>query len=359
MARSPTRPTPLRVGPTLVSATPTARPTIEQVADQAGVSVATVSRALRGLPNVAPTTRARVAAVAREIGYRADPAAVRLASGRSRTIGVVVPMLNSWYFASVIAGVEAVCTAEGYDLLVVCEPGAGPLAGPAAPTRSIERRVDGLVYVDVRLRTEDVATLTAAGVDVVTIGQRVGPFSSVWIDDELIGRVAAEHLLGLGHRRIGVIGADDGLPAAFDVPARRTHGIRAALATHGLTLDPTLTETGEFTVDGGADAARRLLSLDRPPTAIIALSDEMAFGVIVAARDLGRAIPGDVSVIGVDDHEASVALGLTTVRQDVTDHGAQAARALLSHLADAGRDADRLAGRLELVVRCSTGPLGA
>jgi len=355
MARLPTPLTSVRAGPRLVPAPPMARPTIEQVADRAGVSVATVSRALRGLPNVAPTTRARVAAVAREIGYRADPAAVRLASGRSRTVGVVVPMLNSWYFANVVAGVEAVCAAEGYDLLVVCQPPDHP-GGAPVPMRSIERRVDGLVYVDVRLRTEDVAVLAAAGVAVVTIGQRVGPFSSVWVDDERIGRMAADHLLDLGHRRIGVVGADDMWPQAYDVPTRRSAGIRAAFTARGLALDPTLIETGEFTVDGGTDAARRLLSLPQPPTAIIALSDEMAFGVLGAARTLGWSVPDDLSVIGVDDHDASVVLGLTTVRQDVTDHGARAARALLLHLGEGDRDADRLVGRFELVERFTTAP---
>ena len=353
MARATTPLTPVRAGPRLVAAPPMARPTIEQVADQAGVSVATVSRALRGLPNVATTTRARVAAVAREIGYRADPAAVRLASGRSRTVGVVVPMLNSWYFANVVAGVEAVCAAEGYDLLVVCQP-PGDSSGTPAPTRSIERRVDGLVYVDVPLRTEDVAVLAAAGVGVVTIGQRVGPFSSVWVDDEHIGRLAGDHLLDLGHRRVGVVGADDGWPKPYDVPTRRATGIRAAFAARGLTIDPMLLETGEFTVEGGAGAAHRLLSLPRPPTAIIALSDEMAFGVLGVARTLGLSVPDDLSVIGVDDHDASVILGLTTIRQDVTDHGALAARALLSHLDDDHRVADRLVGRFELVTRGST-----
>lgn len=334
----------------------TARPTIEQVAERAGVSVATVSRALRGLPNVAPTTRARVATVAREIGYRPDPAAARLASGRSRTIGVVVPILNSWYFANVVAGVEAVCAADGYDLLVVCQPSTASVAGPGSPAHSLERRVDGLIYVDVRLRTEDVATLAAAGLDVVTIGQRVGPFSSVWVDDERIGAMAADHLLALGHRRIGVIGVDHGLPAVFDVPARRLDGIHAALDARGLALDPALVETGEFTVEGGADAARRLFDLPRPPTALIALSDEMAFGAIGAVTASGFRVPGDVSIIGVDDHDASVAFGLTTVRQDVTNRGALAARALLSRLDREPGTTVRLSGRVELVVRATTGP---
>ncbi|MFV0306309.1 MAG: LacI family DNA-binding transcriptional regulator [Desertimonas sp.] len=353
MARSTGRPTPLRTGPRLVP-NPLTRPTIEQVATQAGVSVATVSRALRGLANVAPTTRARVANVAREIGYRPDPAAARLASGRSRTIGVVVPILNSWYFANVVAGIEAVCAADGYDLLVVCQPSADSVAGPGSPAHSLERRVDGLIYVDVRLRTEDVALLAVAGIDVVTIGQRVGPFSSVWIDDERIGSLATEHLLSLGHRRIGVIGVDDGFPGVFDVPSRRLTGIREALAAHRVVVEPLLMETGEFTVDGGAEAARRLLGLPQPPSALIALSDEMAFGAIGAIRDAGGAVPDDVSVIGVDDHDASVAFGLTTIRQDVTDHGALAARALLSHLGDGGHDTVRLPGRFQLVVRSTT-----
>jgi len=353
MARLSGPPTPLRRGPTLVAGgSSPGRPTIEQVAERAGVSVATVSRALRGLPNVAPTTRARVAATAREMGYRADPLAARLASGRSRTIGVVVPMINSWYFASIVAGIEAVCAEDGYDLLIVCRP--TPEQTSRTAMASLERRVDGLVFVEVPLRTEDVAMLAASGVAVVTVGQRLGPFSSVIVDNGGIGRMAADHLLDLGHRRIGVIGAQSELPAAFDVPRQRIDGVHDAMRARNIDLDPALIEMGEFTVEGGAAAGERLLRSVRPPTAIVALSDEMAFGAVAVARELGLSVPADVSVIGVDDHDAAAAVGLTTIRQNVGRQGALAARALLSGLADGSHVPARLSDDVELIVRETT-----
>jgi DNA-binding LacI/PurR family transcriptional regulator len=356
MPRPSGSPTPLRRAADSGS-NPPPRPTIEQVAERAGVSVATVSRALRDLPNVAPATRARVAAIARDLGYRADPFATRLATGRSRTVGVVVPMINSWYFANVVAGAEAVCATEGYDLLVLCLPAASSRSEAITAAVSLKRRVDGLVFVEVPLRTEDVAALAASGLGVVTIGQRVGPFSSVVVDNAGIGALAARHLLALGHRCIAVIGAQADDPASFDVPGLRIDGIRDAMASAGLTLDPGRVDFGEFTVEGGAAAARRLLARAHPPTAIVALSDEMAFGAMSTARQLGMRVPDELSIIGVDDHDAAGAVGLTTVRQHVPDHGALAARALIEHFADDTRPPDRLTDAFELVERETTAPL--
>ena len=214
-----------------------------------------------------------------------------------------------------------------------------------------------MVFAEVPLRTEDVAALAASGLGVVTIGQRVGPFSSVVVDNAGIGALAADHLLDLGHERVAVVGAQADDPASFDVPGLRIDGIRDAHVARGLELDPELVDFGEFTVEGGAAAAGRLLNRPDAPTAVIALSDEMAFGVMATARTLGLAVPGELSVIGIDDHDAAGAVGLTTVRQHVPDHGALAARALLEHIDDHSRPPDRLTDAFELVVRDTTGPV--
>ena len=138
-----------------------------------------------------------------------------------------------------------------------------------------------------------------------------------------------------------MLGAQAEAPAYFDVPGQRIAGAAAALADAGLRLEAELIGTGEFTVEGGHEAARELLSRADRPTAIFALSDEMAFGAVIAARDLGLAIPDDVSLIGVDDHEVAEVMGLTTVRQRVVEHGALAARALLRRLTGEAADARR------------------
>ena len=336
------------------------RSTIEHVASAAGVSVATVSRALRGLPNVATATRVRVEEVARELNYRADPAASRLAAGRSRAIAVVVPMINSWYFSNVVAGAEAVCAEDGYDLLVATAPHSTSRDDVIATAESLQRRVDGMIFVEVSLQPEDVEVLQRRNLGVVTVGQDTGVYPSVRIDNVEIGAIAVRHLLALGHRRIGILGAQAEDPAWFDVPGQRIEGARRAMADAGIVLDPELVAEGEFTVEGGHDAALALLHRADRPTAIFALSDEMAFGAVVAARDLGLGVPDDLSLIGVDDHEVAQVLGLTTVRQHVVEHGAVAARALLRRLGATRRDGWPITngtiavGATELKIRGST-----
>ncbi|MGI9052472.1 MAG: LacI family DNA-binding transcriptional regulator, partial [Ilumatobacteraceae bacterium] len=308
--------------PPIIAKATVERSTIEHVAAAAGVSVATVSRALRGLPNVAVTTRARVEEVARELSYRADPAASRLAAGRSRTIAVVVPLINSWYFSNVVAGAEAVCAEDGYDLLVVTAPHTTSREDVIATAEALHRRVDGMIFVEVPLGSGDVDGLRRRRIGVVTIGQDTGVYPAVRIDNVRIGAIAAQHLLDLGHHRIGVLGAQAEDPAWFDVPGQRIEGARKAMAAVGLGLDGSLVAEGEFTVDGGHDAALALLRRPERPSAIFALSDEMAFGAVIAARQLGLDVPGDLSLVGVDDHDLAEVVGLTTVRQRVVEHGA-------------------------------------
>jgi len=330
------------------------RATIEHVALAAGVSVATVSRALRGLPNVAAATRARVQEVAQQLDYRADTAASRPAAGRTDTVAVVVPMINSWYFSNVVAGAEAVCAESGYDLLVVSAPTAATRHEVIATVEALHRRVDGVIFAEVPLAVEEVEDLRHRRLGVVTIGQATRIYPAVRIDNRRIGETAVGHLLDLGHRHIGILGGQAEDPAHSDVPGRRIDGARAALAAAGVQLDPTLVASGEFTEDRRRQATLELLSRSDPPTAIFALSDEMAFGAVLAARELGADIPNELSLIGIDDHEVAQVIGLTTIRQRVAEHGAVAARALLRRLSGEDGSLEPVPPEPELIVRTST-----
>jgi LacI family transcriptional regulator, repressor for deo operon, udp, cdd, tsx, nupC, and nupG len=332
------------------------RSTIQDVAEAAGVSVATVSRALRGLPNVAVTTRARVEVAARQLDYRPDPHASRLAAGRSRTVAVVVPFINSWYFANVIAGVEAVCSDDGYDLLVLTAPTPAARTSAVVDAFGLDRRVDGMIFVEVALDDVDIGALERLGLGVVTIGQRTKQFPSISVDNVAVGRAAVEHLVELGHARVGILAGQAEDPVNFDVPGDRIAGARAALFAAGHEIDPDLVAPGQFTVEGGRRAASALLARRPLPTALFALSDEMAFGALIAARELSIDIPGDVSLVGVDDHEIAEVMGLTTVRQHVVEHGARAAATLLRRLAGDRTEPDHEIRQVELVVRGSTRP---
>lgn len=328
--------------------------TIEDVAAEAGVSVATVSRALRGLPNVAVTTRDRVFEVAKRLDYHPDPNASRLATGRSGAVAVAVPMLNGWYFSQVVAGVEAVVKEKGYDLLV---HGVGDeesrlrFLSSGTPLRN---RVDGLVLVDLRVSAEEADQLKSKRVIAATVGFETEHYSSVVLDDVGVARTAVEHLLRLGHRRIGLISGVPNDMLRFVVPEKRRQGYRTALEAAGITPEPAFEQAGDFSVQGGAEAMTRLLKLEEPPSAIFAMSDEMAFGAIQVARAEGLSVPHDISVIGVDDHDLAPVMDLCTVRQHVIENGALAARLLMNALGESTTEPDRRRAEYELVIRSTT-----
>ncbi len=344
------------------------RSTIEDVASEAGVSVATVSRAMRGLPNVAISTRAHVVAVAGRMGYTADPAASRLAAGTTKTITVVIPNLSGWYFSTVVAGAEAVCTEAGYDVLVVGIGSQKDLSRILSEQYHLERRTDGLVVIDVAVAPDQADSITQRGVALTSVGSRTAGHPSVRIDNETVGRIAADHLVELGHERLAIIGAQKDNPLSFDVPTLRHRGFIGGLASHGLAVDDVRLEGGNFGVDGGQEAMAALLDHPEPPTAVFSMSDEMAFGAIMELNDRGL-VPGrDLSIIGVDDHEFSRVVALTTVRQSVASHGAAAARLLIEAMQPPdgqGAAADgqlaapiepaEIVAPIELVVRGSTG----
>jgi len=328
--------------------------TIEDVATAAGVSVATVSRALRNLPNVAPSTRARVQEVAEELKYRADPVASALAAGRTQTVAMAVPVLDSWYFSQVMAGAEAVLTQAGYDLLLVTvdddERRQRILGGP------LVKRADGLILVDLRVPPSEAAVLAATGLSLVSVGMEVEGTSSVMVDDFEIARSAVNHLLDLGHRRIALVQGLAEDPLQFIVPAQRRLGYEAALAAAGIEIPAGFEVVGNFSVEGGQEAMSHLLDLDDPPTAVFAMSDEMAFGALRELWDRGLRAAHDVSIVGVDDHEFSKVIGLTTVQQQVAEHGARAARMLLDRLADPCLGIEHYTAATTFIERSTTGP---
>ncbi len=309
--------------------------TIGDVAATAGVSVATVSRALRGLPNVAPETRARVMAAADALSYVADPYASRLAAGRTRTIGVVVPRIGQWYYASLLDAVHGIVGTAGYDLLplALTNPDERQLFLEQLPFR---KRVDGLVVVDVPMTDDELRRMGDADVPIVTVGLRTRTFSSLTVDNLRGARMATEHLLGLGHVRLGFLGGHQPEPFDFPIPRLRREGFTEALAARGLSVEVAWMADAELTPAGGAEAMTAIMHADERPTGIVAMADEMAIGAMQVAHDLGLRIPEDLSIVGFDDHDLAEYVGLTTVRQDVSAQGRAAAGWILEAVAAAG-----------------------
>ena len=332
--------------------------TIKDVADAAGVSTATVSRALRGLPNVDAATRERIQRVAAELDYVISPSASRLASGRTGSVAVITPYIARWFFSTVLSGVESVLQSAGLDLLLmsVSTPD-GQHRLPPAPR--LRRRVDGVLVIAVPPRDPQLHEVLGLRMPTSLIGVSLDGVPSVMIDDVQAGQIATQHLINLGHERIGVISG-----AAIDAPFTAEHdryrGFQQAMTGAGLEIDPMLESYGYFTIPGGEQAMTALLTQKNPPTAVFAMSDEMAFGAMKAMRSHGLTPGKDISLVGIDGHDMSEYLDLTTVVQPVHDMGRIAAEALVVQLRSAGvpmpdvTDAIRLP--TQLVVRGSTAP---
>jgi DNA-binding LacI/PurR family transcriptional regulator len=333
--------------------------TIEDVAEAAGVSVATVSRALRGLPNVAAETRQRVVKIAERMRYAPDPHASRLAAGETRTIGMAVPFLDRWYFARVVAGVQRFLASVGFDLILYDVGGGEGLRNFIADVMLYRKRTDGLILVDLAMPEDDLGALVSSGLRLALIGRATEHVPSVVIDNYDAAQTMLQHLLSLGHERIGVITGQPEGPMYFDVPGIRLRATVDGLADAGLLLLPELIAEGGFTTRGGHQAMHQLMSLPEPPTAVFAFSDEMAMGALRAAREHGLDVPGDVSVAGFDDHELAWLLDLTTIAQPVLQLGERVARLLLEWLVQPDDAPVHEIVPTELLVRGTTGPPGS
>lgn len=306
---------------------------IDDVARLAGVSTATVSRALRGLPTVSAATRRRVLAAAEKLQYAVSPNASRLAGGRTATVAVVVPRITRWFFGTVVEAVEETLHECGYDLLLHNLGGLERTRERVLRTTSLHKRVDAVMLVGTPLESSELTALAALDLPGVTVssGSRVPGWPCVRIDDLAAARTATKHLLDLGHRRIAYISGDHH-ELTFTANWERRQGYQEALRCAGIVPDPSLDVESQFTIDGGNQATAELLARGEPPTAIFAASDELAMGALRALREAGLRVPQDVSVIGIDDHDVSGVLGLSTVAQPAAEQGRLAARILLDPL---------------------------
>ena len=324
------------------------------IARLAGVSMATVSRALSGSPGVAPATRERVLALADELSYVVSPEASRLAGGATRRVAVVVPHVSRWFFGEMLDGLQSVLGDADLDVLLYRVKHARDRRDfferlPAS------RKVDAVVVLAFPIREAERKRLELMGVTIVAAGGVSASYPYVCIDDYAAGRQAVDHLLFLGHRRIGMIAAVDPEEPAWPGTGRREEAYWAALTEAGVPRDDDLAVTVEWGGSRGAEAMERLLSVRRPPTAVFAWSDELALGAIRTLRRAGLAVPGDVSVIGVDDHPLAELTDLTTVGQPVREQGVLAGEMLLGLLR--GDDVNRaVIVPTQLVLRGSTAP---
>lgn len=304
--------------------------TIADVAREAGVSPMTVSRVINGDARVSETRRAAVNAAIRALNYTPNPAARSLAAGRLVRLGLLYANPSAAYLSEFLVGALDQCRASHVQLaLEKCEEGAEAAAAEAL----LASGVDGLILPPPLCDSEPVLrVLQANGTPAVAVatGKPRQEISTVRIDDHAAARSMTEHLLGLGHRRIGFIAGHPNQTAS----AERLEGYRAALAAAGVAFDPQLVGQGYFTFRSGWAAAERLLDLAAPPSAIFAANDDMAAAVVAVAHRRGLDVPGRLSVCGFDDsaQATNVWPELTTIRQPIADMAREAVALLAAQL---------------------------
>lgn len=333
---------------------------LADVAERAGVSLATASRALARRDGVSEEVADRVRRVAQELGYVANPFARTLAGGTSPTVGLVVHQVDDPYFSEIAGGVIGLADQQGL-LVHICQSRRDPEYELRQIRHLIAQRVRIIIvagsgYDDPRVEAAakaELSTFQALGGRVAVIGRHHLGVDTVLPDNAAGGRALGEHLLGLGHRHIAVAAGTPGLTTVAD----RLSGVAAAMRDHGLTLASQPVIHTAFTRDGGQSATERILREHPGTTAIVALNDAMATGVLSVLRNRRIAVPDRMSVVGFDDVSvaADLAPSLTTVRLPMTDMGRMALELALRPRSARPR---RQTTRHTLVIRDSTGPVG-
>jgi LacI family repressor for deo operon, udp, cdd, tsx, nupC, and nupG len=323
------------------------------VASAAGVSIATVSRALRDVPGVSEATRDRIRQLAHELSYVVSPEASALSRGQTGRVAIVMPRLDAWFYSAMIASMAPVLREAELDMLVY------QVEGEAARSRFLQelparRKADAVIITALPMAQTEVERLDLMGVHVVVAGGNLRDYPHVQVDDLEAGRLAVQHLIDLGHRRIGMIRTSDTDGTRWAADVLRVRAWRETLVAAGLEASDDLLVTEPYSAEAGARATARLLGLPDPPTAVFAYSDELAFAAIRHVRSVGLRVPDDVSVIGVDGHPLGEVFDVSTVDQDVARQGRLAAELVVRLVAGEEDVADRELP-VRLVARGSTG----
>ena len=325
--------------------------TIAKVAAEAGVGVGTVSRVLNGSPSVSAETRQRVLDAIAALDYQPNAVARALSTGRTNTVGVVAPFFTSWSVIERLRGVSSTLAASGYQLILL-DVERAEQGREFFRTVAVRGRIDGVLSISLTPTDTEIRRLATEDVPIVLLDRAHPALPGITIDDVQGGRMAAEHLLALGHRRIAFLGDEEANLFGFDSSARRREGFEAAMDAAGVEVDPEWVVHRPHGRRHAREAASRLLAQDLRPTAVFASSDVQAIGVLEAAQAAGVPVPEQLSVIGFDNVEAAAYAGLTTVAQPLEEIGALGADLLLRALSGEAVESRRMP--LAIVERGST-----
>ncbi len=331
------------------------RSTARDVATEASVSIATVSRWLNGSIKLPEVTAERIRRAVILLRYEPNLHARRLSLGRTDTLALVVPDIADPFFALLAGSVEASAESLGFGI-VLCATLNRPTREVDYIGRVYRNHVDGLLFAT---NHPDDGTLLAAmqgQSNVVLLDEDVQGVKApkVFCDNHGGGREATTHLIAAGHRRIAFVGGVEGVMSAVE----RCEGYAAALNAANIPFDPALTDYGGYTAEQGRSAARRLLRLPEPPTAIFASSDQIAIGVLEELRDASLSVPGDISIVAYDDVAPFrfFSPALTAIRQPVADMGRRGVERLVDHFTNTSTDITEERLPVHLIQRGSVAP---
>lgn len=327
---------------------------IRDVADNAGVSVATVSRTLQQPERVSPKTRNKVMAAVQAVGYKPNLMAVKFRSGKTHNLVVLVPTVANVFFARVISGMQEAAAELGYSILLANTLGNSDIESHYAKMVSTSQ-ADGLIQLrannplDVSMINDHGLLPMVNACEVIDDGQ----YPVVSLDNRAAARAMTEHLIGKGHSRIAMVKGPDSSPLTQE----RLAGYRDALANANIAFDEKLLFPGDFTLQAGYNAGVHIAALNNRPTAVFCENDETAIGAMQAFKQANLNIPKDISVAGFDDiaFSAFVDPPLTTIAQPAEEFGRTAVTLLVDLLNGKIRKAPKVIMPFELIVRESTG----
>ena len=329
--------------------------TIRDVAKKAEVGIGTVSRVLNNSTSVSEATREKVLHAIEELEYTPNPIARQLSIGRTLTIGIILPYLTLPSYIERLRGVQEILAESEYDLIIFC------IDNPAQKNAyfqdlSRKSRVDGMLIVSLPPNDEEAERFVKSGIPTVLIDSDHPRLPRILADDVEGGRIATRHLVELGHRRIAFL--TDYLDTPFH-PAMeyRYQGFREVLDAAGIPFNESYLIQGRQGRISAREMAKKLMSLDTPPTAIFASSDTHAIGVLDAAQEMGVSVPEELSVIGYDGIRDSAYNNLSTIDQNLFDSGAKGAQLLLNILGNLVKEPFKQFVTLDLLKRTSTAML--
>jgi DNA-binding LacI/PurR family transcriptional regulator len=324
--------------------------TVYEVAENAGVSIATVSRVLNSPEKVNEATRARVLATIDRLGFVPKAEAAARARKDHGRIGVLAPFFTLPSFVERLRGVANALDDSPYELAIYNVDSSARRDGYLA-SLPVTRRLDGLIIMALPFDQAAALRLANHQLETVLIEFAQDPFSSIRIDDRAGGQMAAEYLLQKGHRRCAFVGDTDLPDYAIHTSDWRLDGYREALAAAGVVLSDEYVALAPHSRENARLSAHRLFDLPEPPTAIFAASDNQALGVLKAARERRLSVPKELAVIGFDDVDIADHVGLTTIRQPLEESGRVAVDLLLARLVDPSRPPQHISLPLTLVRR--------